>query len=101
MKRVVVAEDDVHEPGHEPVKQLALSDDDDRLLLGPLRHVAEPRSGLAAPDQADEEKRPATEQCAGDHERCRQGDRGDEVHLCLRISAEIAGTISFRSPVTV
>src|SRR5882762_1591038 len=91
----------MHQTGHESVEQLALPDDYDRLLPGALRYVVEPGSGLAASDEADQAKRTTAEQCAGDHKGGRQRKGWDQVHLCLRISAEIAGTISFRSPATV
>ena len=86
----------VHQPRQQPLQQLALADHDRRLHSHPCRHVVESRRGLAGADQAVEKERAASEQ--RDRDRDRQGE-GDQRRF--RISAAIAGTISFRSPVTV
>ena len=41
----------VDQPGAEPLEQLLLAEDDDRLVPGADRHVVEPLHGLAEPNE--------------------------------------------------
>jgi hypothetical protein len=63
----------VNQPGHEPLEQLPLSEHDDRLVLDPLRHVAEAIDRLAEPDEIDEQLRPRRKERAADGEE--RGER--------------------------
>ena len=60
----------VHQPGDEPLQQLALAEHDHRLVADPLRHVAGTVDRPSLPDEPHEEERTAREQAAADrHER--------------------------------
>ena len=90
-------------PGHEPLQQLALAEDDLSLVAHTLRNLVEALGGLAHPDEVDEQLGAAREQGAangqGGGQRQRSGqDRYGE--RAFRSSAVIAGTISARSPIT-
>ena len=87
----------MHEAGAEALQQLALADDHDRLGTRARGHVVESRRGLAGPDDSEEQKRATREQADRDQDRQRQRDQAQRD---FRISAEIAGTISFKSPTT-
>ena len=90
----------MHQARQEPLQQFALADDDDGFGASPAGQVVESLYGLAHPHEAVEQHGAAPEQGAGDDESRRQDDGGYGVHRCLRSSAEIAGTISLRSPTT-
>ena len=93
----------VHQPRHEALEQLALPEHDRRLVLHPPPGVERPIDRLSAAYQAAQKQRAPHEQRATDGNRGRErngGDDGDYVPLVFRISAEIAGTISCRSPIT-
>ena len=89
----------VHQSRAEALQQLALADHHDRLGARSRGQLVEPPSGLALAHDAVEAPRLAPEQPEGDDQREHQRQLGG-VHRCLRISAEIAGTTSFKSPTT-
>ncbi len=93
----------MHQPGAEPLEQLALAEHDLGLVARAARHVAGAVDRLAEPDQADQEQRAAGEEAAADDERRRERQRsGHDIYgaRVLLSSAVIAGTISVRSPIT-
>ena len=93
----------MHEPGHEPLQKLPLAEDDHRLVPYAAGKVVEAVDWLACADEPIEEKRAPREQAAADDQCGRQRERTERdcyAPLALRSSAEIAGTISCRSPIT-
>ena len=93
----------MHQPGHEPLQQLALAEHEHGLVADARGDVVGALDRLAHPDQPDEQERAAREQAARDREGGGERDRagGDRYWaLAFRSSAEIAGTISCRSPIT-
>ena len=112
----------VHDAGDESLQKLPLAQDDRRLRLHATPDVPSAAGRLAQPDEAVEEVRAAQEEPAGDGDHESQRDRGDgrahrspprrrcrvrlQSDTCARTSrdgataAEIAGTISCRSPMT-
>src|SRR5581483_11562188 len=93
----------VHQPRHEPLQELALAEDDDRLGADAPAEVARAVRRLAAPDELPEEERAPREHRTRD--RCERGQAeraGDDVYepRAFRSSPEIAGTIACRSPIT-
>ncbi len=94
----------VQQPRAESLEQLALTEDDLRLVAGAAGYVAlaigrgRPLYESGEEANAGEEQRPA--QSEGHGERERGDQRGYPPPLVLRISAEIAGTTSWRSPIT-
>ncbi len=89
----------VHQPGHEPLEQLALAEHDRRLVAHPARQVVGAVERACGANQAREEQRAPAEEHAGDDEQCRKRD-GAYVERAFLSSAVIAGTISCRSPIT-
>jgi len=87
----------VHQARAEALEQLALSDDDNGFGSCARGYVIEPVRWFSYTNQTEEEKRPAGEEPAGDQQRQCERDPAD---LSFLTSAEIAGTISFRSPTT-
>jgi hypothetical protein len=89
----------VHEAGAEPLQQLLLAEDDLDLVANTLwdvtRAVVRPR----AADLPDEEPA-APPGAAADDEQEQPQDNGAYRFLTLLSSALIAGTISWRSPIT-
>ena len=93
----------MHESRHEPLEELALTEDDDRLVLHALRELVEALERRAHADEAPEEERAPREERQRDGRDRREGERGQHVGYCPRAflsSAEIAGTTSCRSPMT-
>ncbi len=90
----------VHEAGEQALQQLALADDDHSLSPCAAWQVVEPLHRLAHAHQPVQEDRTAREQRDRDDKDNGEDRRGDRVHLSLRTSAEMAGTISLRSPTT-
>jgi hypothetical protein len=93
----------VHQPGHEPLQELPLAEHDHGLVADPAGEVVAPLDGLAGADEPRQEERAPREQAAGEGEQGREPDRagGDGyVPPAFLSSAEIAGTISCRSPIT-
>ena len=93
----------MHDSRHEPLEELALAEDDDRLVLGALREVVEARERRAHANEAPEEERAPREERQRDGRDRREGERGQRAGYCPRAflsSAEIAGTTSCRSPMT-
>ena len=93
----------VPESGHKPLQELALTDDDRRLVAdaaaGTVGAIHRGR-GLR---QAGQEPRPDGEQAGAEGDRPGQDDGRDDagyVPFAFLISAEIAGTTSCRSPIT-
>ena len=58
----------VDQAGAEALEQLLLPEHDDRLVADALRHVVEPRHGLAEADELRQEERAPAEENAGDTE---------------------------------
>jgi hypothetical protein len=93
----------VHEPWDEPLQQLPLAEDDDGLVPNALRQVVVAREGRTEADEAREEQGAARRERDRDGRDRRQGERGQDdgyPALAFLSSAEIAGTISCRSPIT-
>ncbi len=107
----------MHHAGQQALQQLALADDDDCFGPRPTRDVVESGRGLAHADESVYKRGATGEQPDRDDQDHGQDRRGDRVHdslsplgrglgrgawaaRCERISAEIAGTISLRSPTT-
>jgi hypothetical protein len=90
----------VHQARYENLQQLALPDDDQRFGAYASRDIVEASHRLAHPDEAVELNRAAPEESRRNHQRGGYGYGWDGVQRDFRISAEIAGTISFRSPIT-
>ncbi len=90
-------DDRVHQSRAEALQQLALADHDHRLGAHSRGQLVEPRRGPALAHDPVEAPGLAPEQPERDYQRERQ--RGG-THRFLRISAEIAGTTSLRSPTT-
>jgi hypothetical protein len=92
----------VHQPGAEPLEQLALPEHDLGLVAHAPRHVVRALGRLAELQQVDEQLRAAGEEGAADGERRRERKRSerDGYDRTFRSSAVIAGTISVRSPIT-
>jgi hypothetical protein len=93
----------VDQPGNEALEQLALTEDDLRLVADPDRDVVEALGRPAEPEQVDQELCAAREQETADREGRREGDRSDgDVYgpRAFLSSAVMAGTISVRSPIT-
>ena len=93
----------VHQPRTEPLEELALTEDDRRLVTRPARHVAGATDRLGAAHEPDEQARAACEQGSARREGDGEEDGGDGrdyLLLAFLISAEIAGTTSWRSPIT-
>ena len=97
----------MHQPRDESLEQLALPEHDLGLVAGAARDVAGSLLALGgggALHEADQQTDASDEQRAADGEGGGQRQRGDRrgypAPLVLRISAEIAGTTSWRSPIT-
>ncbi|HEX6654331.1 MAG TPA: hypothetical protein VF072_16410 [Thermoleophilaceae bacterium] len=63
--------------GHEALKELPLPEHDHRLVLDPLRHVAEAVDRLAEPDEIDEQLCARRKQRAADGEERGEGDSAE------------------------
>jgi hypothetical protein len=96
----------VHQAGTQALQQLPLAEDDRRLVADAARQVRCPADGLARADEPCEEERTSREEPTGDPDRCDDRDRRRQTRfraqpaLTFRSSAEIAGTTSWRSPIT-
>jgi hypothetical protein len=93
----------MHQAGPEPLEQLALAEDDRDLVAGAPARVAGPVDRLARLYEPDQEADAANEQRAAGRDRDRERNGGryrGYAPLAFLISAEIAGTISWRSPIT-
>jgi hypothetical protein len=93
----------VHQPGTEPLEQLALAEHDRRLVAGADLDVAGAGGGLRLAGDPDQLGDPACEQRAAGADRGGERDGGggrDYVPLAFLTSALIAGRISWRSPIT-
>ena len=89
----------VHEAGDEPLQELPLAEHEHRPVAGTPRQVVETFDRLPHPDEPGEQQRPAREEPAANRERGREGERAYAPRALLS-SAKIAGTISWRSPIT-
>ena len=96
----------VHDAWPEPLEELPLSENDDRLVAHAGRNVRQPVGGLPRADEPVEEEGTAREQPARDPHRRDERERGGDARRraqeppAFRSSAEIAGTTSCRSPIT-
>jgi hypothetical protein len=93
----------VHQAGHEPLEQLPLAEDEDSFVADAGRQVAGAVGGLAGADEAGQEEGALREEPASGREQGgkAEGARGGGYELrALLSSALIAGTISWRSPIT-
>ena len=93
----------VHHTRQQALQQLLLAEHDRRLVLEALRNVVEALGRLPRAHEAREKARATCEQRAGDGERRCEGERAGQrryVGRAFLSSAEIAGTISCRSPIT-
>ena len=104
----------MHQAREQALEQLALADDHDGLGAGARGQVVESLQGFPHPHEPVEEQRTAAEQRDRDDQDGGQGGRSDHPlspsgrgpgrGACtarpLRSSAEMAGTISLRSPTT-
>ena len=70
----------MHQPGDEPLEELALAEDDDRLVPGSLRDVAGAVGRAARPDEPGEVERPPREHAARERDRGEERERGDGGH---------------------
>ena len=91
----------MHQARDEPLQQLALAQDDDRLRAQPLGDLAGALDAGRVPHlhQPGEQPHAAGEEEAGDGEGGGQREAGDHP-LTRRSSAVMAGTISSTSPIT-
>ena len=87
-----------HQPRHEPLQQLALAEDDLGLAAHPLRDRTRPVRGTRLDHKLRQEESTAREQAAADGDERREQDGA--YARTFRSSALIAGTISWRSPMT-
>jgi hypothetical protein len=87
----------VDEPGHEPLKQLPLAQDDHGLVLDPLGNVPEAVDRLAELDEVDEQLGPPAEQGAGDGERRGKRDSADG-DVYERALPRPAARVAFQRP---
>jgi len=93
----------VHGAGQEPLEELALAEDDQRLVAHTERQVVEPLDRLRRAHEPYEERRAPREERARDRERRRERNRAGEYRYAPRAflsSAVIAGTTSCRFPIT-
>jgi hypothetical protein len=93
----------VHEAGYEPLQQLALAEDNRRLVQRSFRQVAGAVDRFAREREANQEEGAPRKQPARDREQRRESKRARErvyAPRAFRSSAEIAGTISCKSPIT-
>ena len=93
----------MHEARDQPLQQLLLPEDDDRFATKPTRDVVRAVGGLAHADQPRQEQRAAGEEAAGHRDGGGEEEAaGEAVYpaFAFLISAEIAGTTWWRSPIT-
>jgi len=86
-------------PGHEPLQELPLPEDDLDLVLHPAADVDRPVVRLRATHLLREERRSPPRAAAGDGDEQPENDGAYEPRTLLS-SALIAGTTSCRSPMT-
>ena len=92
----------MHQPGHEPLQQLALTQRDDRLVAEAGGHLARAVARRRHPHQPEEQQGAAGEEPARDGQHDQERGEGDRVYppLAFSISAVMAGSTSCRSPIT-
>ena len=95
----------MHRAGQQPLEQLALSEHDHRFVADPTWNVVVPLDRLRSTHEADEQQRAPREEGPRDGERRRERERACKrrcpyASRAFLSSAEIAGTISCRSPIT-
>ena len=113
MERLVVQSDEPRRPADQSdqsekcdqhgSQQQLLPEHDRQLVAGAALDVATARRRLRGAEQPRELRDAASGERPADYERGAEQDRGDGrgyVPLTFRISAEIAGTTSCRSPIT-
>ena len=92
-------------PGQQPLEQLPLAEHDHRFVADPTWNVVVPLDRLRSAHEADEQQRAPREEGPRDGERSRERERACKrrcpyASRAFLSSAEIAGTISCRSPIT-
>ncbi len=91
----------MHQPGPEPLEQLALPERDHDLVSHPRPQLARAVGRASRPDEPDEHQRPPREEPSAGRQDTEQDEEGDRVYPPLAFSAAtIAGTTSCRSPIT-
>ena len=92
----------MHRAGHQPLEQLSLSEDDHGFVANATRNVVVAFDRSSRADETDEQERAPREERARDGERRRERERPSEgcYSRAFLSSAEIAGTISCRLPIT-
>jgi hypothetical protein len=70
----------VHQPGDEPLEELALPEHDDRFVPGPLGHLAGAIRRLAGADEAAQVERAPREHATGERHRGEEREGGDGSH---------------------
>jgi hypothetical protein len=93
----------VHGAGQQPLEELPLPQDDHRFIADARRDLARAVDRLRGTNEAGEEERAPAEERTSDAEQRRESDRAGKRGYdprTFRSSAEIAGTISCRSPIT-
>ena len=94
----------MHRAGQQPLEQLALSEHDHRFVADATRNVVVALDRLRRANETDEQQRAPREERPRDGERRRERERAGKrrcyASRAFLSSAEIAGTISCRSPIT-
>jgi hypothetical protein len=93
----------VHDAGQQALKELPLPEDDHRFIADARGDLARAVDRLRSTNEAGEEDRAPAEERTRDDEQRRKSDRPGERRYdprTFRNSAEIAGTISCRFPIT-
>jgi hypothetical protein len=92
----------MHRAWEHPLEQLALSEHDHRFVADTAGDVVVAFDRSPRADETDEQERTPREERAGDGERRRERNRAGErcYSRAFLSSAEIAGTISCKLPIT-
>jgi hypothetical protein len=92
----------MHRARYQPLEQLPLSKNDHRFVADTAGDVVVALDRLPRADETDEQERTPREERASDGERRRERNRAGErcYSRAFLSSAEIAGTISCRLPIT-
>jgi len=93
----------VHDTGQQPLEELLLPEDDQRLVTDAPRNIVGAVERLRRAYKPREKERAPAEERTRDAKERRESDRAGERRYdprTFRSSAEIAGTISCRFPIT-
>jgi hypothetical protein len=93
----------MHRARKQALEELALAEHDRRLVPDAPRHVVRPVERPAGAHEPQQERRALSEQPSGDGEERRERDGAGGSRywgFAFLSSAVIAGTISWRSPIT-